>query len=109
MGDNNPTGFGARALKTQAAEDLSTLTKVPITMTGVSAVLLAADVNRKLVIVASTAANSAAAIDPTGATCALDSGLPLPGGGAIRISGKAAQSAMTQIGTNGQKLTVYTG
>lgn len=85
------------------------LTKTPVTMTGVSAPLLAADAARKVVIVSSTASNAAAAIDPTGGTAALDSGVPVNPGATVRITGKAAQAAMTQIGTNGQKLTVYTG
>ncbi len=82
------------------------LTRATITMSGASDVLVAASATRKVVIVVSTASNAAAAIDPTGGTAALDVGIPLTG---IKVAGKAAQSAMTQIGTNAQKLTVYTG
>lgn len=85
------------------------LTKGAVTMSGSSGVLVAADATRKIVIVGSTAGNAAAAIDPTGGTAALDAGIPMAGGDVVKIFGKAAQSAMTQIGTNGQKLTVYTG
>lgn len=87
----------------------SALTKATVTMTGVSAQLVAADANRKIVIVSSTKTNASSAIDPTGGICALDAGIPLDGGDTFEITGKEAQSAMTQIGTNGQKLTVFTG
>lgn len=85
------------------------LTKSSVTMTGSSATLVAADATRMYVIVSSTESNSSAAIDPTGGTAALDAGIPLPAGTTIEISGTPAQRAMTQIGTNTQKLTVYTG
>ena len=85
------------------------LTKVSVTMSGASAALLPADASRQIVLVSSTKANGSAAIDPTGATAALDAGIAVEGGDLIEISGKAAQSAMTQIGTAGQKLTVYWG
>ena len=87
----------------------SALTKSTVTMSGASAPLVAADAARKIVIVSSTKANASAVFDPTGGTAALDAGIPLEGGDTIQITGKEAQSAMTQIGTNGQKLTVYTG
>lgn len=87
----------------------SALTRSTVTMSGASAVLLAADATRTVVIVSSTRGNSDAAIDITGGTCALDAGIPLAGGDTVQITGKEAQSAMTQIGTTGQKLTVYTG
>lgn len=93
----------------QRPEDGATLTKDSVTMTGSSGVLVAASASRLIVIVSSTASNAAAAIDPTGGTAALDAGLPLAGGGMLIFTGKEAQSAMTQIGTNTQKLTVYTG
>lgn len=85
------------------------LTRSTVTMTGASATLLAVDTTRKIVIVSSTKANGDAVIDITGGTCALDVGIPLSGGDTVQITGKEAQSAMTQIGTNGQKLTVYVG
>lgn len=85
------------------------LTRSTVTMTGASAPLVAADSTRRIVIVSSTKANSDAALDPTGGTCALDAGISLSGGDTVQITGKEAQSAMTQIGTNGQKLTVYVG
>lgn len=85
------------------------LTKASVTMTGSSAALVAASATRMYVIVSNAESNAAAAIDPTGGTAALDAGIPIPAGTTIEISGTPAQSAMTQIGTNGQKLTVYTG
>ena len=85
------------------------LTKVPVTTSGGSGALLPADASRQLVLVSSTKGNGSAAIDPTGGTCALDSGIPIDGGDTIQIEGKAAESAMTQIGTAGQKFTVYWG
>lgn len=93
----------------QAPEDGVSLTKASVTMTGSSGALVSADATRKIVIVTSAASNAAAVVDPTGGTAALDAGLPLSGGGMLTITGKQAQSAMTQIGTNTQKLTVYTG
>lgn len=87
----------------------SALTRSTVTMTGVSAELVPADATRRIVIVSSTKTNGSAAVDPTGGTCALDAGFPLEGGDTMQITGKEAQSAMTQIGTNGQKLTVYVG
>lgn len=92
-----------------AAPSNATLTKSSVTMTGSSGVLVAASATRAVVIVSNTESNAAAAIDPTGGTAALDAGIPIPAGTTIEITGKAAQSAMTQIGTNTQKLTVYTG
>lgn len=89
--------------------DGATLTKSSVTMTGASAQLVAASASRSIVIVCSAASNSPAAIDPTGGTAALTSGIPLAGGGVIKVTGKAAQSAMTQIGTNTQTLTVFSG
>lgn len=85
------------------------LTRSTVTMTGVSAPLVAADTTRRVVIVCSARANGEAAFDPTGGTCALDAGIPLSGGDTVQITGKEAQSAMTQFGTSGQLLTVYTG
>jgi len=93
----------------QSPADGATLTKASVTMSGASAVLVTASATRSVVLVSSTEANGAAAIDPTGGTAALDAGVPIPAGTTIEITGKAAQSAMTQIGTNTQKLTVYTG
>lgn len=85
------------------------LTKAAVTMTGSSGVLVAADTGREVVYVSSTATNAAAAIDPTGGTAALTAGIPLGPGETIKITGQTAKSAMTQIGTNAQVLTVYTG
>lgn len=93
----------------QRPEDGVALTKVAVTMGGSSATLVAASTSRLIVMVSSTYTNAAAAIDPTGGTAALDAGIPLLGGGTLIFTGKEAQSAMTQIGTNTQKLTVYTG
>ena len=92
------------------AEDAVTLAKSSVTMTGASGVLVAASASRAIVIVVNSATNAPAAVDPTGGTAALDAGVQLVGGGdMVKITGKAAQSAMTQIGTTGEKLTVYTG
>jgi hypothetical protein len=91
------------------AADGATLTKASVTMSGSSAALVAASASRAIVIVSNTAANAVAAVDPTGGTAALDAGIPIPPGQTVTFTGKAAQSAMTQIGTNTQKLTVYTG
>lgn len=90
-------------------EESVNLTKTVVTMTGASAELVPADPNRKVIYVSSTTGNADAAIDPTGGTCALDSGIPLASGLTIKISGLAATAAMTQFGTNGQKLTVLAG
>ena len=89
--------------------DAGTLTKAAVTMSGSSAALVAASATRLSVMVSNPAANAVAAIDPTGGTCALTAGIPLAPGQTVEITGKAAQSAMTQIGTNLQVLTVYTG
>jgi hypothetical protein len=93
----------------QAPADGATLTKAAVTMTGASGVLVAASATRTIVIVSNAAANAAAAIDPTGGTAVLTAGIALAAGQTLEITGKAAQSAMTQIGTNAQVLTVYTG
>ncbi len=85
------------------------LTRSTVTMSGVSAELVPADAARRIVIVSSSRSNGDAAFDPTGGTCALDAGIALSGGDTVQITGKEAQSAMTQIGANGQKLTVYVG
>ena len=90
-------------------EDNVTLTKASVTLDGSSDALVAANELRKIVIVSNPAANANAAVDPTGGTCALDAGIPLAPGGTYEFTGKAARSAMTCIGTNGQKLVVYTG
>lgn len=99
----------AAKVEASVGTDGRSLTKSSVTMTGSSGVLVSANPNRLYVIVSSTEANSSAAFDPTGGVCALDAGIPLPAGTTVEISGTPAQSAMTQIGTNGQKLTVYTG
>lgn len=96
-----PVSFGAF--------DSSALTRSTVTMSGASAVLLAASPTRTVVIVSSSKANADAAIDISGGTCALDVGIPLAAGDTMMISGKAAQSAMTQFGTSTNKLTVYVG
>lgn len=85
------------------------LTRSSIAMTGASAVLVAADTTRKIVLVSNADGNATAVIDITGGTAAPDTGIPVPGGRTIEITGRPAQSAMTQIGTSGQKLTVYVG
>ena len=102
------TDSSGRLILAESA-DTVTLTKAAVTMTGSSGVLVTASATRSVVLVSSTEANGAAAVDPTGGTAALDAGIPIPAGTTIEITGKAAQSAMTQIGTTSQKLTVYTG
>ena len=89
--------------------DSGTLTKAVVTMTGASAALVSASATRLSVIVSNPAGNAPAAIDPTGGTASLTAGIPIGPGQTVEITGKAAQSAMTQIGTNTQILTVYTG
>lgn len=89
--------------------DSATLTKSSVTMSGASAALVASGATRSIVIVSNASANAPAAVDPTGGTCALDAGVPIPAGQTVIFTGVAARSAMTQIGTNTQKLTVYTG
>lgn len=85
------------------------LTRIVVTMTGVSAQLVPADPDRSILIVSNAEANAAAAFCLTGGACALDAGIPLPSGAGIEVTGVPAQSAMTQIGSADQKLTVYTG
>lgn len=109
IGGSTPGNPSGGVLTTQKPEDGSTLTKLSITMSGASAPLLAANSNRLIVIVCNAVGNSDAAIDITGGAAALDAGIPLGPRGTVTITGKAAQSAMTQIGTSGDKLTVYTG
>lgn len=86
-----------------------TLTRSTKTGTGASAELVAASDTRKIVYVSSAETNSAAAIDPSGGTCALDVGISLRPGDTVTISGKEARSAMTFIASSGQKFTVYEG
>lgn len=111
----NPADTGAagapssEVYSVQAPADGATLTKAAVTMSGSSGVLVAASASRLIVMVSNASANAAAAVDPTGGTCALDAGMALPPGQTAIFTGKAAQSAMSQIGTNTQKLTVYTG
>lgn len=78
-------------------------------MDGTSKPLVPADPNRRIVRVSSTATNASAAIDETGGTAALDSATPIEPGVTITFTGKEAQSAMTAIGTAGNKLTVRVG
>lgn len=108
-GDGSAGSTSSGVMTVQDPEDGVALTKASVTMTGSSASLVGASATRLIVIVSNTDTNNAAAIDPTGGTAALDAGIPLLGGATVKITGKAAQSAMTQIGTNTQKLTVYTG
>lgn len=93
----------------QYPADGATLTKAAVTMSGSSGVLVAASASRLVVLVSNASANAPASVDPTGGTAALDAGMAIPPGQTVIFTGKAAQSAMTQIGTNTQKLTVYTG
>lgn len=83
------------------------LTQSIVTMSGASDVLVEADDDRTSVTVVNGYDNDLAVIGITGEVAALDEGWPLPPGGGVKISGTAAQSAMTQIGTSGEKLTVY--
>lgn len=89
--------------------DSVAVTKTTVVGTSASAPLLAADATRSVVRVRSTATNDSAAVDPTGGTCALDSGDPIQPGGGIEYTGVSAQSAMTFFATTGNKLTVFTG
>jgi hypothetical protein len=90
-------------------EASATLTETIVNLTGSSQDMLAADANRRIVIVANAATNNDAAVSLTNQTASLTQGIPAKAGIAWQIAGKAAQSAMKCIGTNGQKLTVYTG
>lgn len=94
---------------TQTPADGATLTKAAVTADGASKALVAASTTRLVVIASNPAANAVMAVDPTGGTASLTAGIPLAPGETIEITGKAAQSAMTFIGTNTQVLTVYTG
>jgi hypothetical protein len=102
----SPSG-GVQSVQTPA--DGATLTKAAVTADGASKALVSASTSRLSVTVSNPAANAAMAIDPTGGTASLTAGIPLGPGETIEITGKAAQSAMTFIGTNTQVLTVYTG
>lgn len=93
----------------QEPADGATLTKAAVTADGASKALVAASASRLSVTASNPAANAAMAIDPTGGTAALTAGIPLGPGETIEITGKAAQSAMTFIGTNTQVLTIYVG
>jgi hypothetical protein len=108
-GSGSPGATGGAVQSVQRPEDGATLSRATVSMTGTSATLVSANAARTLVLVSNASANGAAVIDPTGGTAATDTGIPLVAGQTLSIVGKAAQSAMTQIGTNGQKLTVYTG
>ena len=106
-GTAGATAGGVQTVQTPA--DGAALTKAAVTADGASKALVAASASRLSVTVSNPAANAAMAIDPTGGTAALTAGIPLGPGETIEITGKAAQSAMTFIGTNTQVLTVYTG
>jgi hypothetical protein len=93
------------AIEAQAAG--AALTQSIVTMTGSSGALVAANASRNSVTVFNADGNDIAVVSLTGGTAALDEGVPIQPGGGIRVSGVAARSAMTQIGTTGQKLTVY--
>ena len=101
--------FGEHVRPIRILSGAAALTRSTVTMTGASGPLVPADSSRKIVIVSSTKTNASAAIDPAGGVCALDAGMPIEGGDTLQITGAEAQSAMTQIGTNGQKLTVWQG
>ena len=99
----------AGRLIVSSGDENVTLTKSSVTCSGASASLVGASTTRTVVIISNAEANSSAAVDPTGGTCALDAGVALPAGTTIAFTGKAAQSGMTQFGTTGHKLTVYVG
>lgn len=109
VGGGTPGTPSGSVQTVQFPQDGSTLTKSSVTMSGASATLVAASSSRKIVIVANASGNALAVVDITGGTASATSGIPLAGGEKLEIVGKAAQSAMTQIGTNTQVLTVYTG
>lgn len=77
-------------------------------MTGSSAVLVAGDPDRKVCIICSTKANGDG-LRSHRWDLRFGLGNPAGGGDAIVIKSLPAQSAMTQIGTNGQKLTLFVG
>lgn len=88
----------------RSINDCAGLTKSSETCIGASASLVTATTSRVLVIITNALSNSVVAIDPTGGTCALDTGIVLDSGDTIQIMGRAFQSATTQFGTNTQKL-----
>lgn len=108
-GSGSPGATGGAVQSVQRPEDGATLSRATVTMTGASGTLVSANAARTIVIVSNASANGAAVVDPTGGVAATDTGIALAAGQTMQVVGKAAQSAMTQLGTNGQKLTVYTG
>ena len=96
-------------LPVRSREDGATLTGSQKTMTGASAPLVSANAARLSVFVSNPSTNDDAAVHPVGGAAAPDNGIPLGPGEKLSITGKAAQSAMTAFGTNGQVLFVLEG
>lgn len=90
-------------------EDAVPLTVSSVVGTGASIALVGASATRKVVNVFSTATNDPAAVRVDGGTAALDVGRPVLPGSGFSITGVPAQSAMTIIGTTGNKFTVEVG
>jgi hypothetical protein len=87
-----------------------TWTKTQVTLTGSSQTILAANANRKGLMVGNPAGNAALGVDISGGTAALDNALPLAAGEKISmIGGSCPVGAITGIGTSTQKITVYEG
>lgn len=92
-----------------AYHDGPALVQIIVTMTGSSGGLVAGNNARQIVLVVNAKGNDTAVVGVTGVPAALDEGIPVEGGDMLKVTGAAARSAMTQLGTAGQKLTVYVG
>lgn len=109
-GAGTPGAGGGSTQTVQFPEDSAALTKSSITTSGASATLVAASTTRTLVLVCSAPGNAQPVeIDITGGTASATSGVALLPGGTLRVTGKQAQSAMSQFGLTGQVLTVFSG
>jgi len=106
----DPAGDGSIiAVTVQFPADKVALTESTLQMTGTSSPLVAADTTRAIVIVTNGITNDAVSIDPTGGVASANLGVPLGPGTMLEITGVQAQAAMTQFGTLGQTITIFTG
>lgn len=81
-----------------------------VSCSGASASLVAADADRKILIISASPNNTSyVSVHFTGGTASLDLGFPLGPGDSISIAGLPAQSAMTQFGASGAKLCITVG
>ncbi len=87
-----------------------TWTKTVVTLDGSSDQLLAANSNRKGLIIANRLGNSQVDVDIAGGTVAANTGLPLLGGDVLKFDGPPTPlTKITAIGTNTQILNVWEG